>query len=76
MGYKRLLVTLDGSKFSERALNQVVRIAETGAYIHLLSVKAEDPSSEVGAMAKAAHPDHSAALWPPIPPVADPLRRP
>ncbi len=73
MGYKRLLVTLDGSKFSERALKQVVRIAEPGAYIHLLSVKTEGAASEVHAMAKAAHADHSAAPWPPIAPVADPL---
>ena len=74
MGYKRLLVTLDGSKFSEQALKQVVRIAEPGAFIHLLSVKAEDPASEVEAMVKATYPDHSAAPWPPIAPVVDPLR--
>ena len=74
MGYKRLLVTLDGSKFSERALKQVVRIAEPGAFIHLLSVKAEDATSEVHAMAKAAYADHSTEPWPPIPLVVDPLR--
>lgn len=73
MGYKRILVTLDGSKFSERALKQVLRIAEPGAYIHLLSVQAENPISEVVAMAKAAQPS-SAAPWPPIAPVANPLR--
>src|SRR5579859_4978054 len=74
MGYKRILVTLDGSKFSERALKEVVRIAEPGAYIHLLSVKAEDPASEAEAMAKAAQPNQVPASWPPIAPVANPLR--
>jgi len=74
MGYKRILVTLDGSKFSERALKEVVRIAEPGAYIHLLSVKAEDAASEAEAMAKAAQPKHGTASWPPIAPVTNPLR--
>ena len=72
MGYNRILVTLDGSKFSERALKHVMRIAEPGAFIHLLSIKAENPTSELVAMTKATHPDTKASGWPPIPPVAKP----
>ena len=72
MGYKRILVTLDGSKFSERALKHVMRIAEPGAYIHLLSVKAESPTSELVAMAKAVQGDSTATGWPLIPPVTEP----
>src|SRR4051812_30960543 len=53
MGYKTILVTLDGSKLSELALQQVVRVAEPGAQIHLLSVLAENQTTEVAALASA-----------------------
>ncbi|MBX3063673.1 MAG: universal stress protein [Anaerolineae bacterium] len=55
MGYRRILVTLDGSTFAEQALKHVVEIAATGAQIRLLSVMAEDPISEVAALAKATN---------------------
>jgi len=72
MGYNRILVTLDGSKFSERALKHVMRIAEPRAYIHLLSIRADGPTNEVVAMTKASQPDSGSDGWPPIPPVTEP----
>jgi nucleotide-binding universal stress UspA family protein len=53
MGYKSILVTLDGSKLSELALQQVIRIAEPGAHIHLLSVIAANHISEIAELASA-----------------------
>jgi nucleotide-binding universal stress UspA family protein len=53
MGYKAILVTLSGSKISELALQQVVRIAEPGAHLHLLSVVAENHVTEVADLASA-----------------------
>lgn len=54
MGYRNILVTLDGSKLSELALQHAVRIAEQGASIYVLSVLAEEgPTSEVAALASA-----------------------
>jgi nucleotide-binding universal stress UspA family protein len=38
MGYKKVLVTLDGSELAERALPHAARITEPEGYIHLLSV--------------------------------------
>jgi len=72
MGYNRILVTLDGSKFSERALKHVMRIAEPGAYIHVLSVKSDNPTNEAAAMVKAAQTGPAADGWPPIPSVTEP----
>lgn len=54
MGYKKILVTLDGSKLAERALDHVLMIAEPNAQIHLLSVMAKDRPSEILALATAA----------------------
>lgn len=53
MPYKRVLVTLDGSKLSELALQQVVRVAEPGAHIHLLSVIGENEVTEIADLASA-----------------------
>ena len=54
MGYRNILVTLDGSKLSELALQHAVRVAEPGASIYILSVLAEEgPTSEVAALASA-----------------------
>ena len=54
MGYRNILVALDGSKLSELALQHAVRVAEPGASIFVLSVLAEEgPTSEVAALASA-----------------------
>ena len=53
MGYKKILVTVDGSKHSEQALQHVVRVAEPNAQVHILSVIAEDHVSEVASLASA-----------------------
>jgi nucleotide-binding universal stress UspA family protein len=53
MGYRKILVTLDGSKLAERALEHVLQIAEPNASIHLLSVMAADRPSEIHSLAKA-----------------------
>lgn len=69
MGYRRILVTLDGSKLAEQALKHVVEVAALGAQIHLLSVMAEDPVSEVAALSKATHQAGQLGKdqWPPLP---------
>src|SRR5690349_13441234 len=38
MRYEHILVTLDGSELAEKALDAALRVAVTGAKIHLLSV--------------------------------------
>jgi nucleotide-binding universal stress UspA family protein len=53
MSYQRILVPLDGSKFSELALQHVAQIAASGARIHVLSVIADNPVDEVAALASA-----------------------
>src|SRR5688500_18696138 len=66
MGYKSILVTLDGSKLSELALQQVVRIAEPGVHIHLLSVTAENRVTEIAELASAMADtsEHLNEQWP------------
>ncbi len=51
MGYERILVTLDGSKLAEAALQHVKCVARPGAQIHLLSILAEDRMGEIAALA-------------------------
>jgi nucleotide-binding universal stress UspA family protein len=74
MGYQRILVTLDGSKLAEKALQHVLEIAAPRAQIHILSVMAEDRISEIAALAGAM--GQSVAMsgdqWPPIRPSTDP----
>ena len=74
MGYQRILVTLDGSKWAEMALQHVLQVAEPGAQIHILSVMAEDRISEIAALASAM--GQTVALsneqWPAINPAGDP----
>jgi len=67
MGYSRILVTLDGSKFSEVALQHAVKVANPKAHIHLLSVMAENRVSEIAALAnaKAEPPSPGDKNWPP-----------
>lgn len=74
MGYNRILVTLDGSKLAEVALDAALKIANMGANIHLLSVMASGPMSEMAEMARAvAEPPATAEPnWPPIAPPEDP----
>lgn len=53
MGYSRILVTLDGSKLAEAALQHVREIAKPHAQIHLLSVLADDRITEIASLASA-----------------------
>lgn len=50
MGYGKILVTLDGSPLAERALEQVLRIANPEAWVHILSIITEDPAIEMAAI--------------------------
>ncbi len=43
MGYKNILLTLDGSLLSEQALQHAVMLAAPGAAIHVLSVVTHEP---------------------------------
>jgi nucleotide-binding universal stress UspA family protein len=74
MGYQKILVTLDGSKLAELALQHTLEVAAPGAQIHLLSVMAEDRVSEIAALASAM--GQSVAItneqWPPLRPTTDP----
>lgn len=77
MKYRKILVTLDGSKLAEAALEHVIEIARPGAQIHFLSVMAEDRVSEIAALASAiAQPVTTMApptdQWPPIDNTTDP----
>src|SRR5262249_15420012 len=77
MKYRKILVTLDGSKLAEAALEHVIEIARPGAQIHFLSVMAEDRVSEIAALASAiAQPVTTMAppteQWPPIENTTDP----
>lgn len=68
MGYDKVLVTLDGSKFAEIALEHAIKVANMGANIHVLSVMAQDAISEIASMVSAAtqpSPNDEQA-WPPI----------
>lgn len=74
MGYKNILVTLDGSKFAERALEPVLEVAAQNASIHLLSIMGENRYSEIASLASAvAQPFHAAQeQWPRIHAINDP----
>src|SRR5258708_4544233 len=77
MKYRKILVTLDGSKLAEAALEHVIEIARPSAQIHFLSVMAEDRVSEIAALASAiAQPVTTMAppadQWPPIDNTSDP----
>lgn len=68
MGYDKVLVTLDGSKFAEVALEHAIKVANMGANIHVLSVMAQDAISEIASMVSAAAqpPIKEDEGWPPI----------
>jgi nucleotide-binding universal stress UspA family protein len=53
MAYRNILVTLDGSKLSEMALQHAIQVAAPDAHIHILSVIAEGPTDEVASLANA-----------------------
>lgn len=74
MAYRRILVTLDGSKLAETALDAALQVASPSANIHLLSVMAVGPVSEMAEMARAVAepPAMGEPSWPPIPPPEDP----
>src|SRR5262249_32152723 len=68
MSYQKILITLDGSKLAEQAVKQAIKVAAVGAEIHLLSITAPDPTSEVTEMVNAAgQPLKSGDVqWPPL----------
>jgi nucleotide-binding universal stress UspA family protein len=68
VGYNKVLVTLDGSKLAELALQHIIKVVEAGAEIHLLSVMAEGRTSEVASLASAiAEPlTMPKSAWPPL----------
>jgi nucleotide-binding universal stress UspA family protein len=73
MAYRHILIPLDGSKLSEQALGQLVQIAAPGAAIQLISVKAEDITSEVNMLSRSVTAGQNVATgWPPIAGVKDP----
>lgn len=73
MPYKRILVPLDGSKKSEQALAEVIKLAAPGAAIQLLSVKGTDPATEVNLLARSVAAGSEAPKhWPPIEGISDP----
>lgn len=73
MAYKRILVTLDGSKLAELALQHTLEVAAPGAQIHILSVMAEDRASEIAALASAMGQPVALTsdIWPPLRPSTD-----
>lgn len=64
MPYQNILVTLDGSKLSETALQHAVQIAAPDAHIHILSVISEGPTSEVASLASAMAYQVQTEQWP------------
>jgi nucleotide-binding universal stress UspA family protein len=54
LGYKNILVTLDGSLLAEQALRHVAVLAEPGAVIHVLSVVTNEPVDVVTAIARSS----------------------
>jgi nucleotide-binding universal stress UspA family protein len=74
MAYRKILVTLDGSKVAEKALDHLLEIAPRGAVITLLSVMAEDRPSEVATLASVVRENSQKTNtnWPPIQQIADP----
>jgi nucleotide-binding universal stress UspA family protein len=74
MSYQKILITLDGSKLAEQAVKQAIKIAAIGAEIHLLSVTAPDPTSEVADMVTAVGQPFKTGenQWPPLHQPANP----
>ena len=64
MPYQNVLVTLDGSKLSETALQHAVQIAAPDAHIHILSVISEGPTTEVASLSSAMAHHVSGEQWP------------
>jgi len=54
MGYKSILLTLDGSLFAEQALQHVVSLAEPGALIHVVSVLVHEPIDLLTGVARSS----------------------
>lgn len=69
MGYRRILVALDGSKLAEATIKHVVQVAQPGAHIRLLSVMADNDVSEIASLASAvAQPIAPHVQWPQVSP--------
>jgi nucleotide-binding universal stress UspA family protein len=64
VGYDRVLVTLDGSKFAEVVLEHAIKAANSGANVHILPAVAQDAISEIASMVSAvAQPISASASW-------------
>jgi nucleotide-binding universal stress UspA family protein len=74
MGYKKILVPLDGSELAESALAHIPALADPGARIHLVSVLAEEPLREIAVAAAAIGYSYSTSVesWPPVSSSVDP----
>ena len=55
MGYKKILVTLDGSPLAEQALQQIPLLAAPQSLIHVLSVVTHEPIGFMSAMVQEAY---------------------
>ncbi len=53
MGFRKLLVTLDGSNLAATAVEYAMRVAEPGSHIHLLSVLGYDRSDQFVSVANS-----------------------
>lgn len=65
MGFKNIVVTLDGSDIAESALKYALTAAEAGAHVHLLSVMEEDWAATLAV---------AGVMGDPIPLTSDPRR--
>ncbi|HLY25522.1 MAG TPA: universal stress protein [Aggregatilineales bacterium] len=54
MGYRNILIPLDGSDLAELALGEVQNIADPQSHVHLLSIVNETPLNEMEAFGMAA----------------------
>jgi nucleotide-binding universal stress UspA family protein len=75
VGFKRVLVTLDGSKLAEAALEELFRVVDDNTHIHLLSVATAERIADAASMRSILSQPMvaSAEMWPPIHTAVDPI---
>src|SRR5579859_5662140 len=73
MGYRKILIPLDGSALAEQALKHLARVAEPGASIHLFSAVTLSAASEAALIASSAGQPFQpvATTWPLVPSMDD-----